>query len=66
MGVRTKPGAFLRRGTAGLSPEALATLIKHPDELQALYDGLDDRNGQPFCGNWATPMPSRIGLRSRK
>lgn len=43
MAVQIKPGAFLRRGTAGLSPEALATLIKHPDKLQALYDGLDAR-----------------------
>ncbi len=40
---QVKTGAFLRRGSAGLSPEALATLIEHPEQLQALYDGLDAR-----------------------
>lgn len=38
-----KPGAFLRRGQAGVSAETMMFLIEHKDELQAVYDGLGAR-----------------------
>ena len=43
MAVRVKPGAFMRRGTAGLSAVDIVTLLEHKDELEGLYESLDAR-----------------------
>ncbi len=43
MRTQIKVGAFMRRGTGGLSAGEVVTLLEHKDELRALYDSLDAR-----------------------
>ena len=43
MTATIKPGAYLRRGRAGVSGDTMMHLLEHKEELQAVYDALDAR-----------------------
>ena len=43
MTLAIKPGAYLRRGRAGVSADTAMNLLGHRDELEAVFDALDAR-----------------------
>ncbi len=60
MTLAIKPGAYLRRGRAGVSAETMLRLVEHKEELQPIYDALDARRDavlEAITGPSSSPTP---------